>query len=212
MGIPDEMLGKVFDLFAQVERTMDRSEGGLGIGLSLVKSLVELHGGTIEASSAGRGRGSEFTVRLPCSTQAPRVREDDSDGSSEVPLSKSLRVLVVDDNRDAAESLAMVLTLRGYDAVVCHDGHTAVEVALSAQPDIVLLDLGLPGLDGFEVCRQLREQGLEKAHIVAITGYGQDEDRRRSREAGFDEHLVKPVDPDALMKRLEAVTANKRAH
>jgi DNA-binding response OmpR family regulator len=116
-------------------------------------------------------------------------------------------VLIVDDNRDAAESLAMVLSVRGYDTLVCHEGQEAVALAQRMQPHIVLLDLGLPGLDGFEVCRRLREHGLDKAHIVAITGYGQDEDRRRSRDAGFDEHFVKPVDPDALMRRLEAASA-----
>ncbi|HTO08653.1 MAG TPA: response regulator [Myxococcota bacterium] len=210
VGIAPEMLGKVFDLFAQVERSVARSEGGLGIGLSLVKSLVELHGGRIQASSAGRGRGAEFCVSLPCSVQRQRVPASESAAApgSDAPLASALPVLIVDDNRDAAESLAMVLRLRGYDTTVCHDGQEAVEVAQRRQPRIVLLDLGLPGLDGFEVCRRLREHGLDKVYIVAITGYGQDDDRRRSREAGFDEHLVKPVDPDALMRRLEAVMSS----
>ena len=203
VGIQPEMLGKVFDLFAQVERTVDRSEGGLGIGLSLVKSLVELHGGSIQASSAGRGRGAEFSVSLPCSAPPAAQEEEAAPRCLEAPLATPQRVLIVDDNRDAAESLAMVLALRGYDTHVCHDGHEAVALAQRTQPQIVLLDLGLPGLDGFEVCRRLREQGLDKARIVAITGYGQDEDRRRSRDAGFDEHFVKPVDPDALMRSLE---------
>jgi PAS domain S-box-containing protein len=207
-GIPPEMIGKVFDLFAQVQRTVDRSEGGLGIGLSLVKSLVELHGGRIQASSAGRGRGAEFVVSLPCSTQRAAETREVPALRVEPPLANALRVLIVDDNRDAAESLAMVLALRGYDPAVCHDGQEAVELAQRTQPQVVLLDLGLPGLDGFEVCRRLRKQGLDKAHIVAITGFGQDDDRRRSREAGFDEHLVKPVDPDLLMRRLEAATAD----
>jgi CheY-like chemotaxis protein len=206
VGIPPEMLGKVFDLFAQLERTVDRSEGGLGIGLSLVKSLVELHGGSISASSPGRGRGSEFVVKLPCVSQPIVQRQRPSDAADEPSQVKPMRVLIVDDNRDAAESLAMVLSIRGYDTTVCHDGFAALEAAQRLSPQIVLLDLGLPGLDGFEVCRKLRQQGLDKAHIVAITGYGQDDDRRRSREAGFDEHWVKPVDPDRLMKRLEAVT------
>jgi len=206
VGIPTEMLGKVFDLFAQVERSVDRSEGGLGIGLSLVKNLVELHGGTISAASRGRGHGSEFVVRLPCSTADQAAAERESPSAPEAGLVRPLRVLIVDDNRDAAESLAMVLGMRGYDASVCHDGFAALEAAQRTQPQIVLLDLGLPGLDGFEVCRQLRRQGLDKAHIVAITGYGQDDDRRRTREAGFDDHFVKPVDPDRLMRQLEAVT------
>jgi PAS domain S-box-containing protein len=206
VGIPPEMLGKVFDLFAQVERTVDRSEGGLGIGLSLVKNLVELHGGQIQASSAGRGRGAEFCVSLPCSSQRVAEAGEAPERCADAPLPSAQRVLIVDDNRDAAESLAMVLALRGYDTAVCHDGQEAVELAQRTQPQIVLLDLGLPGLDGFEVCRRLRKHGLDKAHIVAITGYGQDEDRRRSRDAGFDEHFVKPVDPDALMRRLETAT------
>jgi two-component system CheB/CheR fusion protein len=207
VGIPPEMLGKVFDLFAQAEGTVGRSEGGLGIGLSLAKSLVELHGGRIQASSAGRGRGAEFCVSLPCSAQRAARAEAAPAQGSDAPLARARRVLIVDDNRDAAESLAMVLSLRGYDTLVCHEGQEAVALAQRMQPHIVLLDLGLPGLDGFEVCRRLREHGLDKAHIVAITGYGQDEDRRRSRDAGFDEHFVKPVDPDALMRRLEAASA-----
>ena len=206
VGIPREMLGKVFELFAQVDRTVDRSEGGLGIGLSLAKNLVALHGGSIRATSGGHGRGSEFSVRLPILTRQLAAPDADARRAPAPRVAKALRILVVDDNRDAADSLSRLLNLRGYDTSVCHEGEAALELAQRIEPHVILLDLGLPGMDGFEVCRRLRDQGRDKAYIVAVTGYGQDEDRRRSREAGFDEHLVKPVDPDALIIRLEQVT------
>ena len=204
IGIPSGMIDSVFDLFAQVERTMDRAESGLGIGLSLVRSLVQMHGGRVSASSGGRGRGSEFCVRLPCLATPVSSTASSSPGPGpERPL-PGLSVLIVDDNQDAADSLALLLNLRGYRTLVTHDGDAALEAAERAHPQVILLDLGLPGLDGFEVCRRLRSGGHEKAVIVAITGYGQDEDRRRSRTAGFDAHLVKPVNPDELVKLVES--------
>jgi len=209
-GIAPEMIGEVFELFAQAERTMDRAEGGLGIGLSLVKNLVEMHGGRVGVKSAGRGRGSEFTVHLPVLATHDEVEGDEEERPTRPQLGAGMRVLVVDDNRDAADSLTMLLELRGFKAFVCHDGHAALALALELQPDVVVLDLGLPGVDGFEVCRRLREAGLTKTCIVAVTGFGQDEDRRRSHAAGFDAHMVKPVDPDDLVKRIEESLATRK--
>jgi signal transduction histidine kinase len=201
IGIPAQTLPRVFELFAQAHKPIDRPEGGLGIGLSLVKNLVELHGGTVEAESAGPGQGSEFTIRLPRAAEEARP-------SPTVELrapragAAGQSVLVVDDNRDAATSLAKLLDRDGYDTQVAHDGHEALRLAEARPPEIVLLDLGMPELDGFDVCRALRARGHSEAFIVAITGYAQEEDRRRSREAGFDAHLVKPVHPDRLAKVL----------
>jgi signal transduction histidine kinase len=205
-GIPPEVLPRIFDLFAQAERTLDRAEGGLGIGLTLVKRIVELHGGAVEAASDGPGNGSTFTVRLPTRpTQAAKPTHDRgmADGPVRPPMLRSQtcaqRVLVVDDNRDAAATLARLLRLMGHQVETAHHGHLALEVAPRFGPDVVLLDIGLPGLDGFAVCRRLRQHpATARARIIAVTGYTQEEDRRRSREAGFDAHLVKPVDLDAL--------------
>jgi signal transduction histidine kinase len=205
-GIPPEVLPRIFDLFAQAERTLDRAEGGLGIGLTLVKRIVELHGGAVEAASDGPGNGSTFTVRLPTRpTQAAKPTHDRgmADGPVRPPMLRSQtcaqRVLVVDDNRDAAATLARLLRLMGHQVETAHHGHLALEVAPRFGPDVVLLDIGLPGLDGFAVCRRLRQHPVTaRARIIAVTGYTQEEDRRRSREAGFDAHLVKPVDLDAL--------------
>jgi PAS domain S-box-containing protein len=198
VGIPSEMLSSVFTLFTQVDRTLARSEGGLGIGLTLVKSLTELHGGTVEARSEGPGTGSEFIVRLPVARtpQAPDAGPADPAGAGRPP---PRRVLVVDDNVDAAESLAMLLRVGRHDVRTAHDGATALQLAGAFRPEVVLLDIGLPRMDGYQVARRLREQeGMGGAVLVALTGYGQDEDRRRSQEAGFDRHLVKPADPTAL--------------
>ena len=209
-GIAPEMLGAVFELFAQAERTMDRAEGGLGIGLSLVKSLVEMHGGRVGVYSAGRGRGSEFTVRLPALEASDEVGRGTGRRAVQTQPASGARVLVVDDNRDAADSLTMLLELRGFVASVCHDGNDALRSALQGRPDVIVLDLGLPGIDGFEVCRRLREGGMQQTCIVAVTGFGQDEDRRRSQTVGFDAHLVKPVDPDELVKRIEESLSARR--
>jgi two-component system CheB/CheR fusion protein len=198
VGIAPEMLPRVFDLFAQADHTLNRAEGGLGIGLTLVKSVVELHGGRVEAFSEGLGRGSEFVVRLPVLQpgSAPSVPST----PRAVGVSGSARrVLAVDDNVDSAESLGMLLRVQGHEVCTAHDGPAAVEAARSFGPEVVLLDLGLPGMDGYEVARRLRRQpGLESVLLVALTGYGQDEDRRKTMEAGFDAHLTKPADPAAL--------------
>jgi signal transduction histidine kinase/ActR/RegA family two-component response regulator len=202
VGIAPEMLPRVFDLFAQADGSLARSEGGLGIGLTLVKSLLEMHGGRVEAHSAGPDQGSEFVVRLPL-LPAPQSPADtpEKDGPC-VPVPPR-RVLVVDDNVDAADSLAKVLALMGHDVRTAHDGPAALEEARDSAPDVVLLDIGLPRMDGYEVARRLREQvAPEHVLLVAMTGYGQDGDRRNSHEAGFDAHLVKPVDLAALEKLL----------
>jgi signal transduction histidine kinase/ActR/RegA family two-component response regulator len=197
VGIAPEMLGTVFDLFTQAERSLERAEGGLGIGLTLVRSLVEMHGGTVEARSAGADRGAEFVVRLPAPQAAAAPRQ--SRGADRTAPAAALRVLVVDDNHDAAASLASLLGLWGHQVAVAHDGAHALETARAFTPDVVLLDIGLPGIDGYEVARRLRrEAGLPRPVLIALSGYGQETDRHRGRDAGFDEHLVKPVDPDVI--------------
>ncbi len=202
VGMAPEVVPHVFDLFMQADRSAARSQGGLGIGLTLVRRLVELHGGTVVASSAGPGQGSEFAVRLPLLSAPPAPPEVKPRESRAVP-SSTRRILVVDDNEDVAESLAMVLRLGGHEVEVAHDGPAALQAAHAYQPEVVLLDIGLPGMTGYEVAQRLRQQppaGL--ALLVALTGYGQEEDRRRSWEAGFDLHLTKPVDPADLKQLL----------
>ncbi|MDG3002267.1 hybrid sensor histidine kinase/response regulator [Paludisphaera mucosa] len=196
MGMTPEFLARAFDLFVQGDRSAARSEGGLGIGLTLVKSLVEMHGGSVAASSAGPGLGSEFAVRLPLVRAEP---EADAGREAAGPdVGRKLSVLVVDDNADTAWTTALSLELLGHVAAVAHDGPAALEAARSARPEVVLLDIGLPGMDGHQVARALRGDGFSDTLIVALSGYGRDEDRERSRAAGFDHHLVKPVDLDAL--------------
>jgi CheY-like chemotaxis protein len=208
IGIAQSLLPHVFDLFTQGERTLDRSQGGLGIGLTLVRRIVEMHGGAVEALSAGAGQGSEFIVRLPVIQSKPR--EAAAVKVSEPVSNQALRILVVDDNVDAAESIAMLLSLDGHDVRSVHDAQRALDLAAEFGPDLVLLDIGLPGMDGYEVARRLRlRQDLTPLRLVAVTGYGQQEDRDRARDAGFDQHLVKPVEPDALNAVLGSVQAAK---
>ncbi len=193
-GIAPEKIPAMFELFSQGERSVARSEGGLGIGLTVVRGLCVLHDGTVSAHSAGRGAGSTFTVRLPAASQPGRAQIDHGEQSRE-PKGAGLRVLVVDDNVDAAAGLARLLARRGYAVELAHDGQAALKAAHAYSPTAVLLDIGLPGMDGYEVARHLRaDPCCYGALIVALTGYGQDEDRRLSQEAGFDHHLVKPVD------------------
>jgi CheY-like chemotaxis protein/nitrogen-specific signal transduction histidine kinase len=204
-GIPTEMLVRVFDLFTQVDRSLDRSQGGLGIGLTLVKQLIEMHGGRVRASSAGLGRGSEFVVRLPIYLADPTVSARADNGLAVKRDPKNRRVLVVDDNVDSAESLATLLRLDGHDVRLAHSGPAAVETAQIFNPEVMLLDIGLPGFDGYEVARRWRnEPKSQSTLIVAISGYGQDEDRHRSRQAGIDHHLTKPIDFCALEKMIAA--------
>jgi CheY-like chemotaxis protein len=234
MGIEPEMLPRVFDLFTQADRSLERSRGGLGIGLSVVRSLVELHGGTVAVRSDGKEHGSEFTVELPISaaartgsvsgslvqsqsssagvmggspssasavtssmTRSPRVAP-----ATDGPCGRT-RVLVVDDNADIAESTALILQLAGYTVKKALSGQEALEMASSFDPAVILLDIGMPGLDGYAVARRLRgEANMKDAVLIAVTGYGTSADRSRARAAGFDRHLVKPVDPAALQHLL----------
>lgn len=211
IGIAANMLPRIFELFVQVDHAATRSQGGLGIGLTLVKNLVEMHGGSVEARSDGLGHGSEFVVHLPLIAQP--IRTADEPLVHEVahkPASSGNRLLVVDDNRDAALSLAMLLRLQGHDVRVAHDGLTAIETAAAYLPDMVFLDLGMPGMDGYEVARRLRElAGLERTWLTALTGWGQQEDRRRTSEAGFDHHLVKPLEAKTLEQLLAQLKQSK---
>jgi PAS domain S-box-containing protein len=201
-GIRAELLPRIFDLFVQGERTLERSQGGLGIGLTVVRKLVELHGGIISARSEGPGKGSEFTIRLP-GLADPARQEQAEAGLRSIQASVTRRILVVDDNVDAAESIAMLLRLWGHDVQLAHNGPEALKVAEAYQPDVIVLDIGLPGISGYEVARQLRQQPcFQKTLLIAMTGYGQEEDLRRSEEAGFNHHVTKPVDPDALHRLL----------
>ncbi len=201
IGIPANALPGLFTLFSQVDQSLERAQGGLGIGLALVKGLAEMHGGHVEARSAGPGKGSEFVVRLPITAGTP---QPGNDAPPPTPTTSARRrILVVDDNRDAAASLAMMLTLAGQDTRTANDGLEAIELAAAFQPDLVLLDIGLPKLNGYDTCRRMREQPWGKNMvIVAVTGWGQEEDRRRSQAAGFNQHLVKPVEYAALEKLL----------
>jgi PAS domain S-box-containing protein len=210
VGIPAANLPKLFEMFSQVQGTLSRSQGGLGIGLCLVKRLVEMHGGRIEARSDGPGLGSEFVVRLPVAVEACRP-EGRGLETGDVARS-SLRVLIVDDNRDSADSLSIMLKMMGNTTRTAYDGQEAVSVAGEFRPDVILLDLGLPRMSGYEACRRIREQpGGEAVVMVAQTGWGQEEDRQRTHDAGFDHHMVKPVDPQALMRLLAGLSGAKRA-
>jgi len=205
VGMTPELLTRAFDLFVQETRSLDRAQGGLGIGLTLVQTLVKMHGGSVRAASEGPGRGSELVVRLPLASgaealpaeQAPRAR----DGAS-VPV----RVLIVDDNADAAFALGKLMQILGHEVVLAHDGPEALAAATAAPPDLILLDIGLPGMEGYEVAARLRAAGHTRATLVALTGYGREDDVRRSRDAGFDHHLVKPVD----IAQLRKITADLR--
>ncbi|MDP1861731.1 MAG: ATP-binding protein [Gemmatimonadaceae bacterium] len=206
LGIASEFLPRIFDLFTQAERSLDRSEGGLGIGLCLVKRLVDLHGGTVEAHSV-LGEGSEFVVRMPVMRTSPSVLPLHVIESAP-PTAKRCRVLIVDDNVDAAQSLSLLLTASGHAVRMAHDGPTAVDAALDYRPDLAIMDVGLPGFDGYEVVQRLRQQPvLRHTLLVAITGYGQEKDRLRSLAAGFDHHLVKPVNFDSLQEILALASA-----
>ncbi|MGQ0594541.1 MAG: chemotaxis protein CheB [Gammaproteobacteria bacterium] len=200
VGIATEELPRIFEMFTQLDTSLERSRSGLGIGLALVKNLVELHGGTVEVHSAGLGQGSEFRVRLPIVVETPEPLPEPAPRAP--PPTIARRILVVDDNRDSAESLTMLLNLAGHETRIAYDGLEAVEAAATFRPDVILLDIGLPILNGFEAARKIREQWGQDMVLVALTGWGQEEDRRRSEEAGFNAHMVKPVDYAALTKLL----------
>jgi len=206
VGIPAPVLPRVFDMFTQVDCSLEKAKGGLGIGLTLVKRLVELHGGAVEARSDGDGLGSEFVVRLPAAPAAAAESEPEVVGAPG-PAARR-RVLVVDDNRDSAVSLAMVLDIMGNDTRTAYDGLEALEVAETFRPEVVLLDIGMPKLNGYDTARRLRAEPWGKhVLLVAQTGWGQEDDKRKSRDAGFDHHLVKPVDPAALEQLLAGLPA-----
>jgi PAS domain S-box-containing protein len=207
IGIAPELMPHLFNPFTQSDRSLDRSQGGLGIGLSLVKRLVEMHGGKVAVESSGLGRGSSFTVRLPA-LPAERVPRRLSQQAPPVPglATAPLRVLVVDDNVDAEQSVSLLMRLEGHEVRAAHDGLEAVQEAAAFRPHVVLLDIGLPGMTGYEVARRLREMPQARdAVLVAVTGYGQSEDRRQALDAGFQHHLVKPVDPSALIQLIEGL-------
>ncbi|GHA83955.1 hypothetical protein GCM10007067_22640 [Lysobacter bugurensis] len=207
IGMSTDMARRAFALFSQAERASDRSQGGLGIGLALVKSLVELHAGTVTATSAGAGAGSQFTVCLPRQRGEPSRARDVDDGTRDAP-SRKLRVLIVDDNQDAATMLEMFLAASGHTVMTEHGSRQGLERALADQPDVCLLDIGLPDMDGNELARRLRERPeMEQTVLIAVTGYGQDSDRQSTAAAGFDHHLVKPIDPLVLTRILAAEKA-----
>ena len=205
VGIASDSLPHIFELFTQAPRSLDRSQGGLGVGLAVVRKLVELHGGTVEAQSAGLGEGSEFIVRLPV-LSSPTGRSNTLAKPDDERSSSGWRILVVDDNVDSADSIAMLLQISGHEVRVAYSGQDALDMADEYHPDLVLLDIGLPGMDGHEVARRLRKHpDLKEVKLIAVTGYGQDADRLRSQEAGFDYHLVKPVDAKKLEDVLVAL-------
>jgi CheY-like chemotaxis protein/two-component sensor histidine kinase len=192
LGIPADQLERIFEMFTQLDRSLQRDRGGLGIGLSLVKTLVAQHGGSVKAWSACVGSGSEFTVRLPL---LARVQEDAQPAAQSRP--QRHRILVVDDNRDAADMLATLLEHAGHEVATAYDGFEALERASAFRPELVILDIGMPRLNGYDTARRMRERDRD-VRLVALTGWGEDADRRRSTEAGFDAHLVKPVTPEQL--------------
>jgi CheY-like chemotaxis protein len=205
IGIPAGMLEEVFQLFAQVDRSSQRTRGGLGIGLAVTKRLIELHGGRIEAHSAGEGLGSEFVIRLPQSDAPPASKLPAQRRSPHAPR---CRILVADDNQDTATSLSMLLELMGHQTRTVHDGLAAVAAVEAFQPDVVILDIGMPKLDGYEAARRIASLPRAKdLLLIAMTGWGQDADRERVREAGFHHHLVKPVDTDRLEELIERTRA-----
>jgi CheY-like chemotaxis protein len=210
IGIPAESLGTVFEMFTQAPHSIGNARGGLGIGLSLVRHLVTLHGGSVTASSAGLGQGSTFTVCLPLPAAVPDNGPDapaDSAGGQVAP-GQALRVLVADDNVDAAESLSILLQLAGHEVRVAYDGEQAVHVAGAFRPDLAFLDIGMPRMDGYQAARALRAlPGMGKLRLVALTGWGAAQDRERSRAAGFDYHLLKPAFPE----QVQAILAQERS-
>jgi signal transduction histidine kinase/ActR/RegA family two-component response regulator len=208
IGIPGDMLHKVFEMFTQVDRSLERAQGGLGIGLTLVKRLVEMHGGSVHAHSAGPGQGSEFIVRLPESRGSP-VAAGSSAPRAEAPSGAAARqrILVADDNRDAADSLAVMLRMGGHEVRTAYDGEQALDLAQAFRPRLALLDIGMPKVNGYETARRLRETAHGRDIVlIALTGWGQPDDKQRSRLAGFDHHLVKPVDPTALDRLLASAS------
>ena len=209
IGIPPEQLGSIFDMFSQGDSSVERAEGGLGLGLTIVKNLLDLHGGRIEAASQGLGTGAAFSVHLPT-----RAGNPTTPGEGARPAradAAGLRLLVVDDNRDSADSLGAMLRLLGHEVQLQYDGASALELARQFRPQVVFLDIGMPGMNGFDVCRRLRARWpADELVVVAQTGWGDEAQRARAKEAGFDHHLVKPVDPAAVQGLLASIARNLR--
>jgi CheY-like chemotaxis protein len=212
VGIAPEVMPNIFDLFAQADHSLARTQGGLGIGLTVVKRLVEMHGGSVEAHSQGTGRGAEFVVHLP-RWEAPAHKEIGAAAGNSIQGradSNRIRILVVDDNHDAAETMAMLLRLEGFTVATAFDGVSALAEAASFDPRIVLLDIGMPGMDGYSVAQELRaREDTMSSIIIALTGYGQPEDRARAQAAGFTDHLTKPINPDLLSSVLKTHLAGR---
>ena len=208
--MPADRLTSVFKMFSQVETALSRSRGGLGIGLSLTQRLVQMHGGTVEARSEGLGRGSEFEVRLPLASASSTEPDVAPVAVARANVEGAgLRILIADDNEDAAATMAVLLELMGHTVKHVNDGEAAVQATRDFAPQVVLLDIGMPKINGYEACRLIRVlPGGAAMTVIAVTGWGQPQDRRSSQDAGFDRHLVKPVDPDALADLLAAVRAN----
>jgi CheY-like chemotaxis protein len=204
IGIASDKIPLIFDMFMQVDSSLDRSVSGLGLGLTLVKTLVEMHNGTVEAHSAGLGQGSEFVIRLPLSSTPPSAPAPESPPPGHTIARR--RILVVDDNRDSAASLSLLLKLSGHETFTVHDGIAAVTAANTIRPDVILMDIGLPKMNGYEAALRIRQEpwGMNMV-LVAVSGYGQEQDRRRSAEVGFDTHMVKPVDISLLSRFLAGV-------
>jgi CheY-like chemotaxis protein/anti-sigma regulatory factor (Ser/Thr protein kinase) len=208
LGIAPELLPQIFEPFVQGERTLDRSQGGLGVGLTLVRRLVELHGGSVSAVSDGPGRGSAFTIRLP--RAAPACVAPPASGMQ--PRTVPRRILLIEDNRDARETFRLMLELAGHEVIEADEGHRGLELLKAELPDIAVIDVGLPGLDGYQIASRFRrEPASRQVLLVALTGYGTPEARERSRAAGFDLHLIKPIDPEALRDLMEG-NLPERAH
>jgi CheY-like chemotaxis protein/anti-sigma regulatory factor (Ser/Thr protein kinase) len=211
-GLSRDMLTQVFQLFFQGQQGIDRAAGGLGIGLALVKNLVELHGGTVEARSEGPGRGSEFIVRLPMAVAIETDRLGNPSAEIiAVHAAPRRRVLVVDDNADAADLVGMLLRASGHHVQIAHDSIHALEIAASFDPEVALLDIGLPVIDGYELAEHLRQMTTPGCRLIALTGYGEDAARKRSVAAGFDSHLVKPIDGDLLLREVSQAVSEIRA-
>jgi CheY-like chemotaxis protein/anti-sigma regulatory factor (Ser/Thr protein kinase) len=205
IGIPPDMQAQVFDIFTQVDRSLEKSQGGLGIGLSIAKRLVEMHGGSIKVRSDGHRKGSEFTVRLPARIESRRA-DDETPAFRAVPGGPRHRIMVADDNPDSATTLSLMLEVMGHEVRVARDGQEAVELAAQFRPEAILLDIGMPRMNGYDACRAIRaEPWAARTLIVALTGWGQDGDKNRSKEAGFDRHLVKPVEPAMLESMISAL-------
>ena len=205
IGMTSELLPRVFDMFTQAKRSLDRAQGGLGLGLTLVRRLVEQHGGSVAASSGGPGRGSEFVVSLPILRDAAPAVPDASPRSA--PTLSRHHILLFEDNADGREAMRTLLELSGHRVDVAVDGPSGIELARRAQPEVAVIDIGLPGLDGYQVAAALRAHEGARIRLIALTGYGQADDRRRALEAGFDAHLVKPVQPEELVRVLAELTS-----